>query len=164
MLTEKYLKQLDSNTEDNGVVLEESLPLISDVVGAKDRELLLKITFQQYIAQLPFLPLSSLIHCCVVATKFSSSGFTFSKDLKSIIEDKKMSLLGEQFPFRIHLATTIQSCLVDIITFCLFKSQTKKIARDALDAISSRASYDLQTQILLETNALKHILLKEQDT
>ncbi len=51
LLTEKFLKQLDPNGEDQRVVLEEALPLINDVIGAKDREILLKIALQQYSLQ-----------------------------------------------------------------------------------------------------------------
>ncbi len=74
-----------------------------------------------------------------------------------------MGTLHEQFPYRIHLPTSIQNCLVEGITFALFKSTTKQVASQALESISARASYDLQPTILLATNALKHILVKEND-
>jgi hypothetical protein len=68
MLTEKYLKGLDTDTADKGVVLEEPLPVITDSI-AKDREYLIRIALQQYLAHIAFMPVSSVDSFCTIAAK-----------------------------------------------------------------------------------------------
>jgi hypothetical protein len=116
--------------------------------------------------------------------RIADCGFPFDGVDKQEASDSKEN--GERKSFihqlripkavRIQLSPVNFNYLVDGITYpsynhsyrlrssyALFKSQTKAVAKVALEAISSRASYDLQPQIMLSTNSLKHIIAKEKE-
>src|SRR5690348_4588680 len=96
-----------------------------------------------------------------------SRGFPFSVHKENGKHDSKMNGSTTDSPRfkpapRIVLSTAIMQEFVNGINLALFKwGATQDAAKQALNALHSRASYELDTEILVSTNALQHILLVE---
>jgi len=171
-LTEKNLTSFDSQLADTTPVKSEILEDILkpvDELGAHDRDKVVRIALHHFNAAFSFMPIVSILDFCEISASWASKGLPHDHSTKDIEEEikshhveSKMTALAKtplRSPIRIHLSSEVLQELVNGITLGIFKrKETRDAAIKALQAVHRRASYDLDANILLSTNALLHIL------
>jgi len=187
-LTDSNLKKLDTQTiRADTRVLEDPLEvLMASKLKSTDLELIIRIVFEHYVAQLAHMPVSSIKSFCFLVEKLMNggmpAGFTTPpygiasgdkpgiispngdfeaevKQKKNVAEKKELKGFGLDHlsELRYVLGGHTMQVIINGLTFALSKNQTKKRAKKALVAMHNRAENDLNAKILLSTNALFHL-------